>query len=145
MDDDKIGGRKGGRKYMEAIVEKGKSKSWRDVFKFIRQQKSIRCCRRTSSRSWAMKTPARGLEQPITLWSRESDSEVYVLDGRNRLDAMELVGMETFYETKEGDYHIRAGHYLGSYEQRRIGIYRISYRSPRTSAVAISPRSSRPI
>ena len=41
-----------------------------------------------------------GLEHPIVLWAPDKETEPMVIDGRNRLDAMELVGMETFYETK---------------------------------------------
>src|SRR6516165_6612043 len=36
-----------------------------------------------------------GLREPIALWSEEPGGDPMVLDGRNRLDAMELAGMDT--------------------------------------------------
>jgi hypothetical protein len=35
-----------------------------------------------------------GLEQPLVFW--ESESDYFLLDGRNRLDAMEVVGLDVF-------------------------------------------------
>jgi hypothetical protein len=38
---------------------------------------------------------AHGLTSPIVLWRADPDAQAQLLDGRNRLDAMELVGLQT--------------------------------------------------
>src|SRR5262249_41665450 len=38
-----------------------------------------------------------GLKVPVILWSPHNGRDRYLLDGRNRLDAMELVGLPTVY------------------------------------------------
>jgi ParB-like chromosome segregation protein Spo0J len=55
-----------------------------------------------------------GLQKPIVLWAlgcssswmgKQSVGGFFLLDGRNRLDAMELVGMETIME-EDGAYFL---------------------------------------
>jgi hypothetical protein len=41
-----------------------------------------------------------GLKVPVILWSPNNGRDHYLLDGRNRLDAMELVGLPTVYPSE---------------------------------------------
>jgi hypothetical protein len=46
---------------------------------------------------------ANGLKQPVVIWSETKDSkEVFLLDGRNRLDAMEAAGLPVVREEWRG-------------------------------------------
>jgi ParB/Sulfiredoxin domain len=95
-------------------------KSWRDIYKVHPAADVFPMLPEDELRKLGEDIKQRGLEEPIVLWSQEKGSDVYLLDGRNRMDAMELVGMETFYKTKEGGYHIQAGHHrmVNSQEHR---------------------------
>src|SRR5215510_600722 len=98
-------------------------KSWREVYKVHPAADLFPMLPEYELRKLGEDIRARGLEHPIVLWAENRDSEVFVLDGRNRLDAMELVGMETFYQTKEGGYHIQAGHAcIVNAQENRYGI-----------------------
>jgi DNA-binding Lrp family transcriptional regulator len=50
-----------------------------------------------------------GLKSPIALWAtgdNETHDEFQLLDGRNRLDAMELVGLQTIKKNDKGKYQL---------------------------------------
>jgi hypothetical protein len=100
-----------------------KPKSWRDIWKVHPAADLFPMLPQDELKKLGEDIKQRGLEEPITLWSEDKESDVYLLDGRNRLDAMELVGMETFYEY-EGEYHVKAGdfHRWVSAQERRYSI-----------------------
>jgi hypothetical protein len=63
-----------------------------------------------------------GLSNPVTLWRDDADGgQLYLLDGRNRLDAMGMVGI-AFYNTK---YDVRKpnGHVLSNTLPGKPGLY----------------------
>jgi hypothetical protein len=108
---------------MEATESSEQKKSWRSVFKVHPAADIFPVMPPDELRELGKDIKMRGLEEPITLWAQDKNSEVYVLDGRNRLDAMELVGMGTFYQAKDGIYHIKIGNFVNfaSNEERRYG------------------------
>ena len=78
----------------EASIEK---KSWRQFYEVHLAAKLFPGVSEDELRSLGEDIKKNGLKESITLWSmkpEESESAV-ILDGCNRLDAMELVGIET--------------------------------------------------
>ena len=65
---------------------------------------------------------ANGLTAPILLWSDDAkdydlyvskgkiSKKVFILDGRNRLDAMEAVGIQVFGANGRFDLRLKPGH-----------------------------------
>lgn len=72
-------------------------KSWRDVYKVHPAADLFPMLPEDELRKLGEDIKANGLKEPIAFWSLHTgmDAETMVLDGRNRLDAMELVGIET--------------------------------------------------
>jgi hypothetical protein len=69
-------------------------KSWREVYKVHPAADLFPMLPEDELRKLGEDIKANGLKEKIILWSGDDDDQ-YLLDGRNRLDAMELVGMET--------------------------------------------------
>lgn len=88
----------------DAIQETPK-KSWRDVYKVHEAANLFPMLPENELRELGEDIKQNGLKEPIALWSMEpEDSQsAVVLDGRNRLDAMELVGIETVQSIGQGD------------------------------------------
>jgi len=68
-------------------------KSWRDVLKIHPAADLFPLMGLDELKTLGEDIKANGLRQRIVLWSR-ADEEPVLLDGRNRLDAMEAVGIE---------------------------------------------------
>src|SRR4030095_4903465 len=76
-------------------------KSWRDVYKVHPAADLFPMLPEDELRKLGEDIKANGLRSPIVLWApsnNEDDKEFFVLDGRNRLDAMELVGLNIIDE-----------------------------------------------
>jgi hypothetical protein len=70
-------------------------KSWRDIYQIHPAALLFPRLPEDELRALGEDIKQNGLREPITLWSMEPAGPWQVLDGINRLDAMELVGMET--------------------------------------------------
>ena len=81
-------------------------KTWRDMLPVHPAADLFPAMSETELRELGEDIKANGLRSPIILWSPgdqlEKDAKEFLLDGRNRLDAMELVGMETVSKSKDG-------------------------------------------
>ncbi len=73
------------------------TKSWRDVYKVHPAADIFPLLDPDELRQLGNDIVANGMQDPIALWSLTiaGAEDAVVLDGRNRLDSMELVGMET--------------------------------------------------
>jgi hypothetical protein len=71
------------------------AKSWRDVLPIHPAAEMFPLMSPDELRVLGEDIKANGLKNPVTLWAAEPDSEWFLLDGRNRLDAMELIGLST--------------------------------------------------
>src|SRR5262249_23126219 len=70
-------------------------KSWREVYKVHPAADLFPMLPEDELRKLGEDIKANGLKESVTLWSMEADdNDAVILDGRNRLDAMELVGVE---------------------------------------------------
>ena len=65
------------------------AKSWRDVLPIHPAAEMFPLMSPDELRVLGEDIKANGLKNPVTLWAAEPDSEWFLLDGRNRLDAME--------------------------------------------------------
>jgi hypothetical protein len=75
---------------------KSKSKSWRDVLPVHPAAELFPLMAEAELRELGESIKAGGLSSRIVLWSPACGSKgVCLIDGRNRLDAMELVGLDT--------------------------------------------------
>jgi hypothetical protein len=76
-----------------------RNKSWRDFLPVHAAADLFPLMSEAELRELGKDIKKNGLRSPIILWSPgdqlDKSAKVYLLDGRNRLDAMELVGMET--------------------------------------------------
>jgi ParB-like nuclease domain len=114
-----------------------KKLSWRDVYKVHPAADAFPMLPEDELRELGEDIKKNGLREPIVLWSpkppKDTPHQFYVFDGRNRLDAMELVGIESFHES-DGDedadpdpdgweYQINVdlGGLCGEVEDRRYG------------------------
>src|SRR5262245_56993071 len=70
-------------------------KSWRDILKIHPAAQLFPLMTPEELRVLGKDILENGLSSPIIYWG---DDEVFMLDGRNRLDAMELVGMRLVEE-----------------------------------------------
>src|SRR4051794_23400352 len=79
------------------------SKSWRDVLPVHPAANLFPMLPPEDLRKLGEDIKANGLQTPVVLWAEteDSSSKLYLLNGRNRLDAMEAAGLET-YEYKGG-------------------------------------------
>src|SRR5262245_25033423 len=66
---------------------------WRDVYKVHPAADVFPMLPEDELRKLGEDIKVNGLAEPIVLWSSRDRSEVFLIDGRNRLAAMELVGM----------------------------------------------------
>ena len=69
--------------------------SWRDVIKVHPAAQVFPLMGKAELAALAADIEAHGLEDPVTLWSPGDGQPALLLDGRNRLNAMELVGIKT--------------------------------------------------
>src|SRR5690348_8445060 len=83
-------------------------KSWRDVYKIHPAADLFPMLPEDELRKLGEDIKANGLKEPIVMWSpRQPEGPpdkqpLYLLDGRNRLAAMELVGMEIIPKVARG-------------------------------------------
>jgi hypothetical protein len=82
---------------MERVMAKSKVKSWRDVLPVHEAADLFPSLSEKELKALADDIYKNGLKVPITLWAATPDrkEQRYLLDGRGRLDAMELAGMAT--------------------------------------------------
>ena len=99
-------------------------KNWRDVLPIHPAADLFPAMSKSELRELGEDIRKNGLRSPIILWSPgdqlDKTAKVYLLDGRNRLDAMELVGMETVTLNKDGKLseNFLGGHNHTSSSQR---------------------------
>jgi ParB-like chromosome segregation protein Spo0J len=70
------------------------SKSWRDVWPVHPAADAFPLLSQDELRKLADNIKARGLQQRIVFWAEKPGAEKFLLDGRNRCDALELVGLD---------------------------------------------------
>src|ERR1041385_6910661 len=66
---------------------------WRDVIKAHEAADAFPCLSADELRKLADDINAHGLKEKVTLWTPDDGGEAVLLDGRNRLDAMEAAGI----------------------------------------------------
>src|SRR4051794_36919676 len=87
------------------------TKSWRDFLQIHPAAKLFPLMIPGESRTLGEDIKTNGLRNPVAIWTDPHDGKRYLLDGRNRLDAMEMVGIDVIdgkdgylsHETVEGD------------------------------------------
>jgi hypothetical protein len=72
-------------------------KSWRDILPVHPAADLFPMMSRDELLALGKDIKKHGLKVPVILWSPNDGRDHYLLDGRNRLDAMELVGLPTVY------------------------------------------------
>jgi hypothetical protein len=72
------------------------TKSWRDVIKVHAAADMFPLLGADELRALGEDIKKNGCKVPIALWTEAPGSEKFLLDGRNRLDAMEAVGLTPF-------------------------------------------------
>ena len=79
------------------VIRDTPTKSWRDICQVHPAAEIFPMLSEDKLRALGEDIKEHGLKEPIVLWSidPEDNQSAVVLDGRNRLDAMELVGIET--------------------------------------------------
>jgi hypothetical protein len=94
------------------------SKSWRDVLPVHPAADLFPMMSQSELRELGEDIRKNGLQSPVILWSpgdqRDKEAKVYLLDGRNRLNAMELVGMETVGADGKLSTILGGGNYLNN-------------------------------
>jgi hypothetical protein len=70
------------------------SKSWRDTFPIHPACELFPPISTDELRTLGEDIKKRGLQNRIALWAADPNNKKFLLDGRNRLDAMELVGLD---------------------------------------------------
>jgi hypothetical protein len=84
-------------------TRRANAKSWRDVFKVHLAADLFPMMSKDELLVLGNDIKKNGLKVPITLWQETNLSDqTFVLDGRNRLDAMELVGLDVVTKTPDG-------------------------------------------
>jgi hypothetical protein len=71
------------------------TKSWRDVLPVHPAADLFPLMTPDELKALGEDIKANGLRVPVVIWYLEETGEAFLLDGRNRLDAMELVGLDT--------------------------------------------------
>ncbi len=71
------------------------TRSWRDVFPVHPAADIFPTLGPDELRELGEDIKRNGLQQDVTVWADDGAEQRYLLDGRNRLDAMELVGLDT--------------------------------------------------
>jgi ParB-like nuclease domain len=96
--------------------------SWRDIYKVHPAADIFPMLPEDELRELGEDIKKNGLREPIILWSpkpaKDTPHQFYVLDGRNRLDAMELAGIELPHES---DGVLNGWEYHSDGEQRLYG------------------------
>jgi hypothetical protein len=85
-------------------------KSWRDVIKVHPAADKWPLMPEAELRALGEDIKANGMQVPVVLWREPNGmSDFVLLDGRNRLDAMEFVGMEAAEPRTKGDkfWHLK--------------------------------------
>jgi hypothetical protein len=80
---------------MESTMAKSKAKSWRDVLPVHEVANLFPLMTKPQLQKLADDISANGLKLPVILWAERRGQQKFLLDGRNRLDAMELAGLRT--------------------------------------------------
>jgi transposase len=75
-----------------------KPKSWRDVLPIHPAAELFPRMSEDELRELARDINKNGLRYPIILWREKEGAKAYLLDGRNRLDALESIGIQTVDE-----------------------------------------------
>ena len=78
-------------------------KSWRDIYKVHPVAEVFPILPEDELQKLGEDIKKNGLKEPITLWApgkNDDHGDFFVLDGRNRLDAMELTGLNVIDENK---------------------------------------------
>jgi hypothetical protein len=150
-----------------------KRKSWRDVYPVHPAADVFPLMSEEELTELAQDIKKNGLQTPILLWEEVTEApkevgdkrkkgKVYVLDGRNRLDALEKLGLPLL--TEKGEFTNTGISSKGIYKWKRVisskeffwGMGNLEGRpsvkhasdpatiSPRTSSVGISPPLSAP-
>lgn len=70
-----------------------KPKSWREVLPVHPAAELFPMMTPEALRALGEDIKAHGLRSPVTVWESEKGSGLFLLDGRNRLDAMEAIGL----------------------------------------------------
>ena len=71
-------------------------KSWRDVIEVHPAADIYPMMDLDERQKLGADTKANGLRSPFVFWAESENSRRFLFDGRNRLDAMEAVGLPTF-------------------------------------------------
>src|SRR5262249_38696269 len=87
-----------------------KPKSWREVYKVHPAADVFPMMPEDELRKLGEDIKANGLKEPVVLWSPTKNDDRYLLDGRNRLEAMQLVGLSTQDDGPGPAFHILYGH-----------------------------------
>jgi hypothetical protein len=121
-------------------------RSWRDTMRVHEACERFPPMSADELRELGEDIKKNGVRYPVAVWTDPNSGEELLLDGRNRLDAMELVGLDVFngsdgdlaYETVEGDpyslalsFNLHRRHLTD--EQRRDAIIDHIARAPEKS------------
>jgi len=100
-------------------------KSWRDVLPIHPAANLFPAMSETELRELGADIKKNGMTSPILLWPGD-DGNYSLLDGRNRLNAMELVGLKTVDKNGEFAKELAPGSYsaLGTASAEQIKAYR---------------------
>ena len=87
-----------------------KVKPWREILPVHPAADLLPLLSSEQLRELADDIAKNGLREPVDIWCEGGDAPISLLDGRNRLDALELLGCKIFHtETKKGleeiDWH----------------------------------------
>jgi len=95
-------------------------KSWRDVLPVHPAADDFPLLSPEELTALGKDIAARGILEPIVMWSDEHNAGEFLLDGRNRLDAAEKAGLLTvkedgrlFIQTRDGQCDVRLRHMEG--------------------------------
>jgi hypothetical protein len=77
-------------------------KSWRDVLPVHPAAADLPMLNEAELQELGEDIKANGLRVPVVLWSENPESKVFLLDGRNRLTAMESVGLPVVHDDWKG-------------------------------------------
>src|SRR5436305_1918923 len=76
------------------------AKSWRDVLPVHPAAELFPMMSHEELTTLGEDIKKNGLQVPVVLWAETKESNPFLLDGRNRLDAMEAVGLEVLRADK---------------------------------------------
>jgi hypothetical protein len=88
------------------------TKSWRDVIKVHPAADLFPMMSADELKALGEDIKENGLQTEIAVWRAASGRRWFLVDGRNRLDAAELVGLPVQFIKKDGDVTVRIGAHL---------------------------------